>query len=274
MSFSWPRSSGTRLAPARPAGGATPAKSSSGRHHVDQADLRVDAPGGPVRARVVDDQRNAQQLVVELMAVLAERPRIAAAEVLAVVRRHDDDRVVREAGFLERVEQPPHLGVRAADAAVVERADVRPLLVADGGACPSGSPVAASPRTSGRGRRTGALPRTRAAGTGSGSRRCGPAGRRAPGAARAATRSPRRRCARCSRSPGSGAARGRVGSCPPPPRRRSKPRSIPKCRGDVAALGEGCGAPAGGAERVEQRGLERPLREHGPRGVAAAQRDR
>jgi hypothetical protein len=42
-----------------------------------------------------------------------EGPRIAAAQVLAVVRRHDYDRAVRESGFVERVEQPPDLAVRA-----------------------------------------------------------------------------------------------------------------------------------------------------------------
>ena len=82
---------------------------------VDRSNHRFDAPKSD--ARGPDDQWDAHQFSEERVSVA---PAAMIEEFLAVIGEQNDDRVVAESGFLERVENAAHVHVGKTDFAVVK----------------------------------------------------------------------------------------------------------------------------------------------------------
>jgi len=102
-----------------------------GGHDVDVLGERIHLPA-PDRvrlgARIADDQRDMKGLVE--VGVLGELPVIA--ELLTVVRGKHHQAVVVGAGLAQVLDEPPDLGVHLAGHAVVRRARLQHVFVAEG----------------------------------------------------------------------------------------------------------------------------------------------
>jgi len=92
------------------------------RQQVDHADRLLNDPGGDAGTR--EQQRHAHDLLEQRAPV---QPASVLTELLAVVRHHDDDGVLRPAALLEQGEQPSQVVVGEPNLALVEGARV--LLV-------------------------------------------------------------------------------------------------------------------------------------------------
>ena len=100
-----------------------------GRGHVEQAHRRLEGRGCADHAGLPEDQRNAQELFVERVAVIGASRGLVVPQVLAVVREHHHDRMLQTSAGLEAIEKAADEGVRVGDVSVVEVGDEAPLVL-------------------------------------------------------------------------------------------------------------------------------------------------
>ena len=101
---------GEHRAPLGRGQGRQPQGLQDGGRHVPQADQGIDGLTSPLALGQLDDQGDVELLLGGVCAVI--KPQLPLGEALAVVCDKDDQRAIVAIGFLERGDDPSHLGVR------------------------------------------------------------------------------------------------------------------------------------------------------------------